>query len=35
MRDGGMMYLKTDYLLKSVRSDPRYAALLRRMKLPE
>jgi hypothetical protein len=34
-RDGGMMYLKTDYFLKSVRSDPRYAALLRRMKLPE
>ena len=34
-RDGGMVYLKTDYFLKSVRSDPRYAALLRRMKLPE
>lgn len=27
--------LKTDPLLKRIRNDPRYAALLRRMKLPE
>jgi hypothetical protein len=34
-RDGGLIFLKTDYFLKSVRSDPRYATLLRRMKMPE
>jgi TolB-like protein len=34
-RDGGLPYLKTDALLASLRDDPRYAALLRKMKLPE
>jgi predicted Zn-dependent protease len=35
-RDGGLACcLKTDPLLKGVRNDPRYAELLRRMKLPE
>jgi TolB-like protein len=32
--DGGMPYLKTDWIFKPLRSDPRYADLLRGMKLP-
>jgi TolB-like protein len=32
--DGGMTFLKTDWIFKSLRSDPRYADLLRRLKLP-
>jgi TolB-like protein len=32
--DGGMSFLKTDWIMKSLRSDPRYADLLRRLKLP-
>jgi len=34
-RDGGMTEIKIDPLLHSLRGDPRYQALLRRMKLPE
>ena len=34
-RDGGLPYVKADALLTSLRGDPRYAALLRKMKLPE
>ena len=34
-RDGGLTRLKTDPLLDSLRSDPRYAALLHKMKLWE
>jgi TolB-like protein/Flp pilus assembly protein TadD len=32
--DGGMIVIKTDWILKPLRSDPRYAELLRRLKLP-
>ena len=32
--DGGLVSVKTDPLLASLRGDPRYTALLRRMKLP-
>jgi serine/threonine-protein kinase len=32
--DGGLGYLKYDPLLRKVRGDPRYAALLERLKLP-
>ena len=34
-RDGGLTYIKHDRLLASLRSDPRYHALLRELKLPE
>jgi serine/threonine protein kinase/Flp pilus assembly protein TadD len=34
-RDGGLGHLKADWLLKSLRKDPRYAQLLRRVNLPE
>lgn len=34
-RDGGLADIKDDPLLKSLRADPRYKALLRKMKLPE
>ena len=34
-RDGGMTLLKVDLLLKSLHGDPRYAALLRKINLPE
>jgi TolB-like protein len=33
--DGGLYTLKTDWFFKSLRSDPRYAALVRRLKLPD
>jgi tetratricopeptide (TPR) repeat protein len=33
-RDGGMPNMKGDPLLKSLESDPRYAALLKKMRLP-
>ena len=32
--DPGLNYLKYDPMLKNLRPDPRYAALLRKMKLP-
>ena len=34
-RDGGLSFTKTDPLLKSLRDDPRFKALLRKLKLPE
>jgi TolB-like protein/Tfp pilus assembly protein PilF len=34
-RDGGMAQIKTDLLLASVRDDARFAALLRKLQLPE
>jgi TolB-like protein/cytochrome c-type biogenesis protein CcmH/NrfG len=34
-RDGGMIIMKTDPLLKSLHGDPRFAALLRKMNLSE
>jgi TolB-like protein/Tfp pilus assembly protein PilF len=34
-RDGGLAEIKGDQLLASLRSDPRYKALLRKMNLPE
>jgi adenylate cyclase len=33
--DGGLLIVKTDPLLASLRSDPRYQALLAKMKLPQ
>jgi TolB-like protein/Tfp pilus assembly protein PilF len=33
--DGGLTLVKVDPLLRGLRSDPRYKALLRKMKLPE
>jgi hypothetical protein len=33
-RDGGLVDLKTDPLPRSLRGDPRYVALLRRLNLP-
>jgi TolB-like protein len=33
--DGGLVALKLDMLMASLRTDPRYGALLRRMNLPE
>lgn len=33
-RDGGLMFLKIDPLLKSLHMDPRYAELLKKMRLP-
>jgi hypothetical protein len=33
-RDSGLRKLKWDPLLRGLRSDPRYAALLAKMKLP-
>jgi serine/threonine-protein kinase len=34
-RDGGLSDIKVDPALNSLRTDSRYQALLRRMKLPE
>ena len=34
-RDSGLLSVKSDPLLKNIRSDPRYHAFLRKMKLPE
>ena len=34
-RDGGLIGLKLDEVMGSLRTDPRYGALLRRMNLPE
>jgi eukaryotic-like serine/threonine-protein kinase len=34
-RSGRMEYIKTDYFFDGIRSDPRYASLLRRMRFPE
>ena len=33
--DGGLIYLRNDRFLLGLRGDPRYRALLRKMKLPE
>jgi tetratricopeptide (TPR) repeat protein len=33
--DGGLLYVKTDLLLKSLRGDPRYAQLLKSLNLPD
>jgi TolB-like protein/DNA-binding winged helix-turn-helix (wHTH) protein/lipoprotein NlpI len=33
-RDGGLMFLKIDPLLKGLRQDPRYSELLKKMRLP-
>jgi Flp pilus assembly protein TadD len=33
-RDGGMTYIRYDPLLRGLRSDPRYVAMLRKMNLP-
>ncbi|HET6163147.1 MAG TPA: tetratricopeptide repeat protein [Planctomycetota bacterium] len=32
--DGGMAYIKTDLFLESIRSDPRFAAMVKKMGLP-
>jgi TolB-like protein len=34
LRDGGLVHLKYDSLLKNLHGDPRYAALLEKMRLP-
>jgi Flp pilus assembly protein TadD len=34
-RDSGMPQMKVDVMLKNLRGDPRYKALLHKMKLPE
>jgi tetratricopeptide (TPR) repeat protein len=34
LRDGGLVHLKYDSLLKSLRGDPRFAALVEKMHLP-
>ena len=34
-RDSGMTDLDTDPLLANIKDDPRYAAMLRKLKLPE
>jgi hypothetical protein len=33
-RDGGMTYLKVDPLLRTLKGDPRYTAVLKKMRLP-
>jgi hypothetical protein len=34
VHDGGLIYLKHDRMVASLRGDPRYAALLKRLNLP-
>jgi hypothetical protein len=34
-RDGNMIYIKADPLMRHLRGDPRFTALLRKMKLPD
>jgi hypothetical protein len=34
-KDGGLADMKTDPMLKNLRQDPRFKALLRKMRLPE
>jgi hypothetical protein len=34
-RDGGMVFLKIDPLLRNLHSDPRYQVLLRKMNLAD
>ena len=34
-RDNDLWYMKGDWLLSNLASDPRYAAFLRKMNLPE
>ncbi len=34
LRDGGLTFIKSDPLLKNIRSDPRFTALLKKMRLP-
>jgi hypothetical protein len=34
-RDGGLIGLKLDEILASLRTDPRYQTLLRKMNLPQ
>jgi hypothetical protein len=34
-RDGGLEGLKTDFLLDPIRSDPRFAELVRKVGLPQ
>jgi len=34
-RDGGLLQIKGNPLLKSVEHDPRYAAFLKKMRLPQ
>jgi hypothetical protein len=33
-RDGGLLFVKADPLLNSLHNDPRYADVLRKMRLP-
>jgi adenylate cyclase len=35
LRDGGMIFLKIDPLLRNLHADPRFQALMRKMNLPE
>jgi predicted Zn-dependent protease len=34
LRDGGLLFVKADPLLRSLHHDPRYADVLRKMRLP-
>jgi hypothetical protein len=34
-RDGGLVALRTDFLLEPLRSDPRFAELVRKVGLPQ
>jgi hypothetical protein len=35
IHDGGLIYLKHDWFLASLRGDPRYAAILKKLNLPQ
>jgi serine/threonine-protein kinase len=35
LRDGGLLFVKVDPLFRSLRSDPRYKAMLSKMRMPE